>query len=124
MPTLDLEDVFLALDGKGVATELPGANFMERLGRAPGDMAWLVGVYPMTSDWSHWERHPNGHEILVMLEGRLEMRLDQDGEVSMLMLEAGSTLVVPKGAWHTARVLEPGRLLGVTYGEGTDHRPL
>jgi hypothetical protein len=32
-------------------------------------------------------------------------------------------VVIPPGAWHIARVLEPGRMLGVTFGEGTQHRP-
>ncbi len=87
-------------------------------------MAYLVGVYPMTADWTHWERHPKGCEVLVMLEGRLEMTLEQDGARTTVLLSSGGTLIVPAGAWHTARVLEQGRLLGITFGEGTDHRPL
>jgi mannose-6-phosphate isomerase-like protein (cupin superfamily) len=122
MSALDLASTYLALNGAGVATRLPGNDFMERLAHCPADMAWLVGVYPMTADWPHWEMHPNGHEILVMLDGRIEMTLDRDGEVDTVVLEPGQTLVVPPGAWHIARVFEPGRMLGVTHGEGTQHR--
>jgi len=121
---LDLATTFLALNGAGAATELPGEHFMARLGQAPADMAYLVGVYPMTADWPHWEMHPKGCEVLVMLDGRLEMTLDQDGAISTVILEPGATLVIPPGAWHIAKVLLPGKLLGVTYGEGTQHRPL
>jgi mannose-6-phosphate isomerase-like protein (cupin superfamily) len=119
----DLETVYLALTGDGRASELAGASFMERLMKAPPDMAWLVGVYPLTTDWPQWEMHPKGHEVLVMLEGRVEMTIDQGGTVSTQMMETGSTLVMPPGAWHRARVLEPGRMVGITYGEGTEHRP-
>ena len=123
MSTLDLAEAFLSLNPTGVATVLEGEHFGIRLGKAPPDMAYLVGVYPMTTDWPHWEMHPKGCEILVMLDGRLEMTLDRDGALSTVLLEPGATLVIPPGAWHIARVLEPGRLLGVTYGEGTEHRP-
>jgi mannose-6-phosphate isomerase-like protein (cupin superfamily) len=124
MSALDLADVYLSLNGAGVATRLPGKDFMERLGHCPDDMAYLVGVYPQSTDWPHWEMHPNGHELLVMLDGRLEITLDQDGRRSTALLEPGGALLVPPGVWHVAKVLEPGRMLGVTYGEGTEHRPL
>ena len=121
---LDLAKVFLALNGKGAATGLPGEHFMARLGHAPADMAYLVGIYPMTADWPHWEMHPKGCEVLVMLDGVLEMTLDQGGSISTVTMNPGATLVIPPGAWHVAKVLQPGRLLGITYGEGTDHRPV
>jgi mannose-6-phosphate isomerase-like protein (cupin superfamily) len=124
MTGLDLAATYLSLNGSGVATELPGADFMERLGHCPEDMAYLVGIYPQTADWPHWEMHPKGHELLVMLDGRLELTLDRDGEVTTAMLEPGGSLLVPPGVWHVARVLRPGRMIGVTYGEGTQHRPL
>ena len=120
---LDLEQAFLALTGDGRADVLSGAHFGERLSKAPADMAYLVGVYPFEADWPHWEMHPKGHEILVFLEGRLEMTLEEDGARRTVEVGRGDTLVVPRGAWHIARVIEPGRMLGITFGEGTQHRP-
>ena len=124
MTSLDLATTFLALSGAGAATELPGEDFMARLGHAPEDMAYLVGVYPFTADWPHWEMHPKGHEVLVMLDGVLEMTLDRDGVLSTVAMSPGATLVIPPGAWHVAKILQPGKLIGITYGEGTQHRPL
>jgi mannose-6-phosphate isomerase-like protein (cupin superfamily) len=123
MNTIDLGAVFLALSRDGRADPLEGAHFGERLGRAPADMAYLVGIHPLTSDWPHWEMHPKGCEILVLLEGRLEMSLDDGETVKVTPFLPGQTLVVPPGVWHRARVLETGRMLGITYGEGTTHRP-
>ena len=122
-PLLDLEQVFLSLSGDGRAEVLSGAHFGERLAKAPTDMAYLVGVYPFAEDWPHWEMHPNGHEILVFLEGRVEMTLDEGGERRIEEARPGSTLVIAPGAWHTARIFEPGRMLGITFGDGTLHRP-
>ena len=121
--SFDLEQTFLSLTGSGRADALTGAHFGERLGKAPADMAYLMGIYPFDADWPHWEMHPNGHEVLVFLEGRGEMSLEEAGERRTVSVGPGSTLVVPPGAWHIARVIEPGRMLGVTFGEGTEHRP-
>ena len=123
MTPIDLEQVFLALSPDGRADQMPGEHFGERLSHAPADMAYLVGVHPFTEDWPHWEMHPKGHEILVFIEGRLEMTLEQDGQRRVVEAGPGSTLVIPPGAWHIARIIEPGRMLGITYGEGTEHRP-
>lgn len=122
-PIIDLEQAFLSLTGAGRADVLPGEHFGVRLGNAPADMAYLVGVHPFAADWPHWEMHPKGHEILVFLEGRLQMTLEQDGERDVVEAGPGQTLVIPPGAWHIARILEPGRMLGITYGDGTQHRP-
>ena len=119
----DLETTYLSLNGSGVVTDLPGEHFMARMAACPPDMAYLVGVYPTTVDWDHWEMHPKGHEVLVMLDGRLELTLDDNGALSTVMFGPGATLVVQPGVWHRARVLQPGRMLGLTYGEGTQHRP-
>ena len=119
----DLEQAFLSLNSGGRVDVLAGEHFGARLSKAPTDMAYLVGVYPVTADWPHWEMHPKGHEVLVFLEGRVEMTIEEDGERRTVEVGPGSTLVIPPGAWHTARVLEPGRMLAVTFGEGTQHRP-
>ena len=120
---LDLQQVFLSLTGEGRADMLAGAHFGERLAQAPADMAYLVGVHPFVADWPHWEMHPKGHEVLVFLEGRLAMTLEEGGERRIVEAGAGSTLVIAPGAWHIARIIEPGRMLGITFGDGTEHRP-
>ena len=119
----DLETTYLSLNGSGVVTELPGEHFMARLAACPPDMAYLAGVYTTTTDWPHWEMHPKGHEVLVMLHGCVELTLDDGGAISTVMFGAGATFVVRPGVWHRARVIESGRMLGFTYGEGTEHRP-
>ena len=45
-----------------------------------------------------------------------------EGECA-IALRAGATCIVPKGVWHHFVVREPGEMLGITFGRGTQHRP-
>ena len=83
----------------------------------------LMGVFPQTADWPHWERHPDGDEVLVLLSGRMTLILDEEAGERRIELDAGGLCIVPKGIWHRALVPEPSTLLAVTPGQGTEHRP-
>ena len=50
--------------------------------------------------------------------------LDLADSLREITLGAGRLLVIPKGVWHTAKVGEPARLLAITAGLGTEHRPV
>lgn len=77
------------------------------------------------SDWSSWEIHPNGDEIVLLLSGRATMILEaKDGQHESVPLTAtGNFAFVPRGTWHTAKIHEETSLLFITAGEGTSHRP-
>lgn len=85
----------------------------------------LVSFYAFDADWESWEIHPKGDELVCLVSGAMDFELDAPGGGAVVPLrEPGSFLVVPRGTWHTARVLEPSRALFVTAGEGTQHRPV
>ena len=71
------------------------------------------------ADWTTWERPPHGDEVVVCLAGRATIQWE-DGSVE---LGPGTAMVNPAGSWHTADVHEPTRLLTITPGAGTEHRP-
>jgi mannose-6-phosphate isomerase-like protein (cupin superfamily) len=124
MTTYDLETTYLSLDGNGaVARHDGGEVFWRRIGQDPAVKATLVTVGTGSGDWPQWEMHPQGDEILVLLEGRLTVVLEEDGKRREVAMTPGSTLVVPKGAWHRAVAQQDVRMLFVTYGPGTTHRP-
>lgn len=125
MTTFDLEATYLSLDGKGgVAVHPVDADFWPTIDSNPTLKENLVGVYAGGADWPEWEMHPDGDEVLVLLDGRLSMLFeDPEGRQSRNEMRAGSTLVVPAGVWHRALIAEPTRLLAITYGAGTRHRP-
>lgn len=83
----------------------------------------LVTMGPLTDDWSSWERHPAGEEVVLCLSGRCRLVQEVDGEAVAIEVGAGEYVVNPPGVWHTADVLEPGSMLFITPGRGTEHRP-
>lgn len=84
----------------------------------------LVMASVLTEDVGHWEVHPAGDEILLLLSGEMTVVLEHQPEDETFPLKAGETFVVPRGRWHRVKVIEPGELVFMTPGEGTDHKPL
>ena len=80
----------------------------------------------LSEDMSHWERHPAGDEILLLLSGRALLVLEGQADASDEEIEmgAGETCVVPRGRWHRVKVIEPGDMVFMTPGEGTSHKAL
>ncbi|MCC5812683.1 MAG: cupin domain-containing protein [Ectothiorhodospiraceae bacterium] len=84
----------------------------------------LVSTYEFTADWSTWERHPEGEEVVVLISGAMDLILSIDGqERGVTMSRPGQLLIIPRGAWHTANVNQRAVALFVTAGEGTEHSP-
>ncbi|HLU61634.1 MAG TPA: cupin domain-containing protein [Gammaproteobacteria bacterium] len=85
---------------------------------------WLFVTYSFSEAWGNWERHPAGDEIVYLLEGDVEMILETpEGERRVHLDKPGSYAVVPRNTWHTARPRAMTRMLFITPGEGTEHRP-
>jgi mannose-6-phosphate isomerase-like protein (cupin superfamily) len=134
--TIDLSKNYLLLEPDGTAVLLPGgADFWSQLmsGDATdsgirrlmgSEKGRLLSGLSMGVDWTNWEMHPAGDEILFMLEGKATFVLDRSDGLQEVTLGAGRLLVIPQGVWHTARVSEPSRLLAITVGAGTQHRPV
>jgi oxalate decarboxylase/phosphoglucose isomerase-like protein (cupin superfamily) len=79
----------------------------------------------VSGDIGHWEMHPRGDEILYMLDGAIDVVLEQaDGTTQTVALDAGAACLVPRATWHRLLSRAPGHLLALTYGKGTQHRPL
>jgi mannose-6-phosphate isomerase-like protein (cupin superfamily) len=122
----DLETTYLGLDGQGGVAVLPvGPDFWAAIGENPDASGTLVTVSTGDGDWPHWEMHPNGDEVLVLLEGVVRMIFAHpDGRTESHDLAPGATLVVPRGVSHRA-VRQTGlRMLFITYGAGTTHKPV
>lgn len=85
----------------------------------------LVATFTFDADWSTWERHPAGDELVCLLSGKVTLVLErEDSHVTADLDKAGEFVVVPKGTWHTARTRVPTTMLFVTPGEGTENKPI
>ena len=73
-----------------------------------------IGVFRTPPDSWLWERHPDGDELLYILEGELEIMLLRDSTSEQASLQPGSLFVVPRGVWHRPYAKTDVRLLYVT----------
>ena len=119
---LPLADNMFLLQADGVAAALPWSAWQ------PSLQGWMIGLRRFSDDHSvhaeQWERHPSGDEILCLIEGRLQVWLQQREGECCLQLQAGHGLCVPRGTWHRMRVHEPGQLLFITPSGGSERRPV
>jgi mannose-6-phosphate isomerase-like protein (cupin superfamily) len=83
----------------------------------------LVMIGGGDSSWTTWERHPAGEELVVVLSGRMTLVQELDDGEHRIDLTEGHAAVNPHNVWHTAEITEPCRMLFITPGQGTEHRP-
>ena len=123
---IDPSRTYVSLSADGSAVELPGGEAfwsrpeseLDRLGRN-----WLVTEFECSADWSSWEMHPNADEFVYLLAGEVVFQLQGDAGITSIPMKGRGAVVVPQGVWHTAKVSAPSRMLFVTLGAGTQHRP-
>lgn len=70
-----------------------------------------------------WERHPNGDEIVHVIEGETLLHLLPDEGAEALELRAGMMVIVPKGMWHRFESASGVTLMTVTPLP-TEHLPV
>jgi mannose-6-phosphate isomerase-like protein (cupin superfamily) len=114
--------VFLAPDGSSEQSQ-GGDAFWSGPDLARFGQGWLVSEFECEADWPSWEMHPNGDEFVYLLSGDATFQLELEGGVRSVRMKGRGAVVVPRGTWHTAKVSAPSRVLFVTFGEGTQHRP-
>jgi mannose-6-phosphate isomerase-like protein (cupin superfamily) len=89
-----------------------------------GPESRLVSLFRFTEDWAGWEMHPNGAEVVVCLEGEMELIQEMDdGTHVRTRLSPGEYAINPPGVWHTADIAGEAAGLFVTAGVGTQGRP-
>jgi mannose-6-phosphate isomerase-like protein (cupin superfamily) len=47
-----------------------------------------------------WERHPDGDELLYVLDGEIDVTILTDAGRVLTTVSVGSVSVVPRGLWH------------------------
>lgn len=126
---MDLTSTFVRLRSDGsVETLSVDETFRPRI--TAGQLgsfhhACLVSSYTFDADWSTWEMHPKGDEVVCLLSGSVTFVLERaSGNEEILLDRADAFIVVPRGTWHTARVRVPSTMLFITPGEDTQHRSI
>lgn len=123
--SFDLLDTYVHLaDGPGAKRVEVTPDFWRNIG-AREDLRGgrLVTAARFREDWPHWEMHPAGEELVLLVAGSLDLVLeDPSGARTTLPLRSRGAVLVPRGTWDWARVHEPSELWFITVGEETVHR--
>jgi len=83
-----------------------------------------LGVNEVGGESPHaGEMHPDGDEILFVIDGRLRVLLELDGGDRVVEVDAGKAVVVPQGTWHLILPGEPTHILNITPGPNGPYRP-
>ncbi|MBL6854141.1 MAG: cupin domain-containing protein [Alphaproteobacteria bacterium] len=125
MGTHELVANSLFLDGLGGVAVVPtGPDFYARIKNDTtlgGTMVSLGGGHG--GPGKHWEMHPAGEEILVILEGTPTVVFEHDdGREERTEACAGQAVIVPRGVWHRTDGPAGWKILYITYGAGTAHK--
>ena len=106
-----------------LATKAITDNFYAELDDEFGDFSnhILISRHTFSEAWPTWEIHPEGDELVMLIDGDTDMVLahDNGGETVISVATPGEYVIVPKATWHTARPRQPTTMLFVTPGEGT-----
>ena len=124
--SIDPNQTYVLLAADGSAVEVPGGEAFWSRPESELDQFgqnWLVSAFECCADWSSWEMHPHADEFVYLLEGEAILQLQGEAGVTSIPLKGRGAVVVPRGVWHTAKVSVPSRMLFVTLGAGTQHRP-
>jgi mannose-6-phosphate isomerase-like protein (cupin superfamily) len=116
---------YASLASEGVATTVSGghafwslpASEIEKFGHD-----WLISEFEFDSDWPNWEVHPHGDEFVYLFSGSVVMLMETSRGITEVPMLSPAAIIVPRGVWHTAKVLAPSRMLHVTRGLGTELR--
>jgi mannose-6-phosphate isomerase-like protein (cupin superfamily) len=114
--------VHLAPDGRADA-QMIDPDFWANIEQSTFVNGRMMALFDMDCDWSNWEMHPMGEEVLMLIAGAMTLFFETPQGLARATLSPSDTLIVPRGIWHTADVLEPSQLLAITPGAGTQSRP-
>ena len=97
------------------------ADYAER-NEADGVEGRLVTMHTFSDSWDVWEMHPSGAEVVLCVDGEIELVQEVDGVETHTVLEAGEYAINAPGTWHTANVETAATVVFITAGLGTEHR--
>lgn len=122
-------DTLVRLDATArAATPLPrSADAWRAINCASGErvMGMSAPTIPADLHPENWEMHPDGDELLFLLDGAIDVMLaaENGGDGVLLPLRRGQACLVESGTWHRLLLRAPSRLMFVTPAGGTRMRP-
>jgi mannose-6-phosphate isomerase-like protein (cupin superfamily) len=125
--TIDIAQAFIHLGGAGGAEPIEVTPSFWRGDAVAQRYERVVGAVDFRSaedlHSSMQEMHPEVDEVLLVISGALEVRLEEAGPERAIALEPGQAAIVPRGVWHRLVMLRPGRLVFINNRRAIQSRP-
>ena len=117
-------DAVLHFDGAGpIRRSSNEPNLWNDKRRPEFQTGQVLSVFSYATTWDYQERHPDGDELAVVLEGDIEFLIDSGYGETPVRLRRGDACIVPTDAWHRVAVIKPSTILFITpIPARTEHR--
>jgi hypothetical protein len=120
----DLAEQFVHLARDGGARRVLADSFRSQAEGEELSGGRLMGAIRMAKDPDHWEMHPDGDEIIILLSGSMDVILCEADKHRVVSLRDSGVCIVPRSTWHRQTVLSPCEFIFVTPAKGTQLQPL
>jgi len=118
-PPVDLRGLLAALPTLAITAETTAAE----ADAAVRSIGWmnerLLGVMRFSGQ-TPWERHPDGDEMLQVLDGEVEITVLTATGSERVTARAGSLFICPQGLWHRQFAAAPVTILYATPVETSE----
>jgi mannose-6-phosphate isomerase-like protein (cupin superfamily) len=117
-------DAVLHVDGVGpIGRAVNEPGYWKDRDRAELQTGHVATVFSYTETWTYQERHPDGDELAVVIDGEADLLLDDGRGEQSTRVGCGGGCVIPAGSWHRVATCEPVTILFLTpVPARTEHR--
>ncbi|MBU3025194.1 cupin domain-containing protein [Zobellia galactanivorans] len=129
MEIIELESSFVHLKDDG--------GILASTDRLMKDCYTVSSFHLMEYKQSHpdyWEIHPSGDELILIVEGKIEVEylddqvsdpaINQSTKKTKRTITGGQAIIIPKGHWHRLILKEASQIVVMAKNEGSKHCPV
>ncbi len=124
---IDLSQTYTLLHPTGDVEKVKGGDQFWKTPRLNHDRIgthWLFSEHYYANDWEEWKMHPAGDEIIYLLDGSIDVIIDQAKLTNTIKLRTNGVVTIPRQNWYTVKVYSPCHILNISRELNTKHRKI
>ncbi len=115
----------LLLEGSGASLLPRDTEAWRRVNRGDGRVFGVKqAVDPAELHPDQWEMHPHGDELLLLIDGVIDLITSDGRNEQRQLLQKGQAVLMRQGTWHRLLLLAPSTLAFLSPVRGTRRHPL
>ncbi len=124
---IDLSETYTLLHSTGDVEKVKGGDEFWKTHRSIHDRVgqhWLFSEHFYQKDWTEWKMHPAGDEIIYLLDGSINVIINQANLSNTLKLRSNGVITIPRRVWYTIQVISPCHVLNISRELNTKLRQI